>query len=189
VYKESIRQFESTQLCAQLKQLIVPHLMQTKITKIVAFGRSTLTPFYDIRNTLRTPLLHAQHAALEAIRSVWEEHRPSETTELQIFLRDPQYCELDKHVAEIHSMEVVNCSFGHQMGWLQVDESTLVVNLRACFPIERVSFEITRPASFLCGDPYKSYSESISDKPWWSLALTKMGKMIEVPGLCTSIEE
>jgi hypothetical protein len=116
VYKENIGQFKRTQLCERLKQLIAPLFMQTTITKIVVFGLSTLIPFSDVRNTFWTPRLHAQHAALEAIRSVWEEHRPSETTEMRIFLQDLQYCELDKQVVEIHKMEFVNCSFGHQMG-------------------------------------------------------------------------
>lgn len=108
VYKKNIRQFNRTQLCERVKQLVVSLFMQAKITKIVAFGLSTLTLFSDIRNTFWTPHLHVQHAALEAIRSVWEEHRPSETAELRIFIQDPQYCELDMKVAEIHKMEVVN---------------------------------------------------------------------------------
>jgi hypothetical protein len=63
-----------------------------------------------------------------------------------------------------------------------------VVNIHACFLIERLSFEITRPAAFLCGRHYKPYTESILDKPW-SLTLTKKRKAIEVPGLGNSKEE
>jgi hypothetical protein len=102
VYKENIKQFNRTQLCERLKQLVGPLFIQTKITKTAAFGFSTLTPFSDIRNTFWTPHLPAQHAGLEEIRSVWEEHRLSKTTKLGIFIQDPQYCELDKQVAEIH---------------------------------------------------------------------------------------
>jgi hypothetical protein len=40
VYKENIRQFNRTQLCERLEQLVAPLFMQTKITKIVSFGLS-----------------------------------------------------------------------------------------------------------------------------------------------------
>jgi hypothetical protein len=75
-------------------------------------------------------------------------------------------------------MEVVNCSFGHQMGWLQVNESTLVVDIQACFPIQRLYFEITRLAAFLCGRPYKAYPKNLFGEPW-PLTISNKGSRLK----------
>jgi hypothetical protein len=127
---------------------------------MVAFGLSTLTLFSDIRNTFWTPHLHAQYAALEAIRSVWEEHSKSRLRlpDLPIYIQDPQHPELGEVIAgaEPHKLTVINCSFGHQMGWIKVDNSTLVMDFMSGFPTFEVFLEIARPVAFFSGTAFEA---------------------------------
>lgn len=131
-----------------------------------------------------------QHAALEAIRSVWEEHSKSRLNlpELPIYIQDPQYSELDELIAgaEPHNLKVVNCSFGHQMGWVKVDNSTLVVDFVSGFPTFELSLEIARPVAFFSGSPFEDSSDSDDKEPniSWSYTLeNKEGEKIQIPEL------
>ena len=90
-----------------------------------------------------------QHAALLAIRDTWKEEHKGAKDSFDIYLCDPDNWEVDVKAAAHFDMTVVNGDIGHQMGYVLVDEFTLVVDFVACLTVVPLVFEITRPAGLI----------------------------------------
>ncbi|PMD11942.1 hypothetical protein NA56DRAFT_541435, partial [Hyaloscypha hepaticicola] len=90
-----------------------------------------------------------QHAFLLAIRDTWKEEHKDAKGSFDIYLSDPLAMEIDEEVTAKFDMTVVNGDIGHQMGFLLIDEFTLVVDLVSCLSMIPLVFEITRPAGLL----------------------------------------
>jgi hypothetical protein len=171
-YNTRVEQFGTTEICKRLKDLFVPLFKEKDVTKILVLGMGTLTPISpgSLANKWQ-----GQHAALEAIRSVWEEHSKSRLNlpELPIYIQDPQYSELDELIAgaEPHNLKVVNCSFGHQMGWVKVDNSTLVMEFVSGFPTFELSLEVARPVAFFSACLFEAISDDQEPPIPWSFTL------------------
>jgi hypothetical protein len=189
VYEKTIELFKTSKLCEQFKKLVVPLFEQKKIKKIIAFGGMCLAFPIDPNDpackgegqpmNFALRRMQTQHAALEVMRDIWKEKNPN-GGELEIWLQDPQYTEIDAVVAGQHGMKIVNCRRGYQMGWLQLDRYTLVVDWVACFPIAELALEICRPAGILCTQTIVPLRE----KFWWSCTIKhQSGQEIECPGL------
>lgn len=79
-------------------------------------------------------------------------------------------------------MQVVNAGFGHQVGFAEIDESTLVVDLMmTCFPLLNIVLEISRPLAIWSYKPIECTPEFCDAKPW-SITLPN-GMMIPYTGL------
>lgn len=116
--------------------------------------------------TLRTQI---QHAALLAIRDAGkEEHKDS----CDIYLQDPQYLKIDEKVCAQFGMTVVNGDIGHQMGYLLIDEDTLVVDWMCSGSVVPLIFEITRPAGLLLAGPLSASLKDMESEVIFSYTLT-----------------
>jgi hypothetical protein len=187
-YNARVEEFGRSEICKRLKELLVPLFKKKNVTKILALGMGTLTPTNPRQLANRW---QSQHAALEAIRSVWEEHSKSRLNlpELPIYIQDPQYSELDELIAGAgpHNLKVVNCSFGHQMGWAKVDNSTLVMDFASLFPTFELSLEIARPVAFFSGRPFEAIPNGEEPTIPWSYTLrNEKHEEILIPELGTS---
>jgi hypothetical protein len=112
--------------------------------------------------------VQTQHAALLAIRDAWmEKHEGS----FEIYLQDPQYLKIDEEVAAQFGMTVVNGDIGHQMGYLLIDQFTLVVDLISMFFVAPLIFEITRPAGLLT--PWPLLMEVLESEVIFSYTFTR----------------
>jgi len=174
-------------LCARLR-VVVRKFFEGKgnnrgCDKMVAFGLLTLC--IDLPEKFGTPLskqLLSEHASLPTIRDVYYSLHPDNTGEFKIYLQDPMYSKLNELVAASDGMEVLICSIGHQMGWVMVDESTFVVEFRACFPFYRLLLEITRPVGILTARSLEEAGE-LHDYNAYFYTLEENGKSVVVPGV------
>ena len=129
-------------------------------------------------------LCQHQHIAALHIRKALSE---ISNEKIPIFLQDPAYSEEDKKVAAAFDMEIVNGEAGHQEGWLELDEDTLVLNFRAEIILCPLAFEITRPAAFFSVRD-ESRLGAMNPKLMWYTAYSttihdRSGTEIKIPGL------
>jgi hypothetical protein len=176
-FDATINRFKGTQLCKRLEVLVHDLFLRTNCNKIVAFGGFTICAPSG-PETAMAIRLQTQHAALLVIGDVWKEIN---NARIPIYIQDPQYSELDERVAAHYGMQVVNGDVGHQMGWLKIDESTLVIDLRTCFPLIQLVFEITRPAAIF--SPVVLTPDLFDPAEPFSYTLRHNGQEVVVPGL------
>ncbi|KAH8586213.1 hypothetical protein B0O99DRAFT_695717 [Bisporella sp. PMI_857] len=175
MFDSNVEIFRETEICKQIKDLARYTFKQTTCKKIVAFGGGTFCS--PVSNGATR--LHYQHAMLIVLREVWEEmHKDHAQLKIPIFIQDPQYLELDAKVAAHYGMEVVNGNRSHQFGFVKVDEETMVVDQRTCFPLLESILEYTRPAAIL--SPYVINPDKYKDFPL-SLTLRQDDRTLVVP--------
>jgi hypothetical protein len=131
--------------------------------------------------------IQIQHAALLSIRRSLETLHPTDPP-IPIILQDPEYTEDDKEAAESFEMTIVNGNFGYEKGWVELDDSTLLVDLSADldFPVLDLVFEITRPAAIFTVCQYDLQEEEYWRYRPFSYALLddqEPPEEITVPGL------
>jgi hypothetical protein len=172
-----------SKLRGELEKLI--HHMKHRdrqCNKIVVFGAGTMcSPFAPTHHVAKACL--NKHAALLVIRDALKADQASTDKAIKIFLQDDNYTQLDEEVLKEHGMTVVNGAAGYRMGFVLVDENTLVVDfgLRGdVFPLLR---EIARPAAILRHSPldvnnYRNLEEHC-------YFLLPVGRELYVPGLGT----
>jgi len=193
---KTIRYFDETQLRKRLALFINQNFREIDCNRIVAFGGSSLG--YAKNDKLPSlggqiygydelPLvLQIQHAALLTMQT---ELRNLRKGDVPIFLQDPDYAEEDQKAAKELGMTIVNGHFGFEEGWIQIDESTLVVDLHTTFPpLLQLAFEISRPAGILTVFPYKAGMLKALDKVFAPFSYTIFNlddepKPITVPGM------
>jgi hypothetical protein len=171
-FQKVIADFQKTELCHQLKTLTRKLFQTTQVNKIVAYGLSYLSSPGAV-GTTATIKVQTQHAALLAIRDVWKEKHEGS---FEIYLQDPQYWKIDEEVAAQFGMTVVNGDIGHQMGYLLIDQFTLVVDLVSVFFLAPLIFEITRPAGLLA--PWPLFMDQLESEVIFSYMLTRRNEKL-----------
>jgi hypothetical protein len=166
VYERNSKDFEETALCQRITSLVTPLFERKKTNKIVSFGAMGLAVGTSDPGNMLT------------LRDIWKKTNPN-AGQLKIYLQDPQYSKIDDVVAKQNDMTIVNCRPGHQLGWLQVDDFTLVVDWVACFPVIELALEIARPAGIFSTDIIPSFRA----KDYWACTIKREGKEIQCPGL------
>jgi hypothetical protein len=152
-FQKVIADFKKTELCHQIKTMARKLFQSRQVNKLVAYGLGDgLWGFSNPAgpgNSLGIGIqVQKRHAALLAIRDTWKEEHKGAGGSFDIYLSDPSYWDIDEVVAAKFGMTVVNGDIGHQMGYLLIDECTLVVDLESPSIVPLV-FEITRPAGLL----------------------------------------
>jgi hypothetical protein len=190
---KTIEHFNETQLSKRLALFINQNFREIDCKQIVAFGGTSLgyskyAPNQGDRGGYdELPLkLQTQHAALLKMQT---QLRNLHKGDVPIFLQDPDYTEEDQKAAKELGMTIVNGHFGFEEGWIQIDESTLVVDLHTSFPpLLQLTFEISRPAGILTVFPYEVGMLRAHDKVFAPFSYTIFNwddepKPIIVPGM------
>jgi hypothetical protein len=177
-------EFDRSKLREELQMLI--HSMQLpsqrKCNKIVCFGAGTICPAFEPTHHY-SKTFRNKHAALLAIRDALKADRASNGEEIEIFLQDSYYTRLDLEVLKEYGMTIVNGDTGSHMGFLLVDEGTLVVDFDLPYSVFPLFMEITTPIAFLRDFPitmtdYRNYEI-------YEYTLPHKGKTFNVPALGT----
>lgn len=136
-----------------------------KIQKIVAFGGGSLgfarnKEFGFANGSILAA--QTQHAALNSIRQKLEiiyRDKNDHHYKIDVYLQDPSYTEEDKKAAKkFFNMTIVDGTVGFGEAWLELDESTLVFDLRCINsfpPLYQIIFEITRPFAIISVDRWE----------------------------------
>ncbi|KAF7893715.1 uncharacterized protein EAF02_001253 [Botrytis sinoallii] len=183
-FRETIAKFEETELCRRFESFFEELCKDVKFDKIVAFGTGPIAAIdagsssFRVRNQV-------QHASMLTIRRVWERYHPGKR--LSIYLQDPAYNERCVEVADKYNMQIVDGDFGHQMGWLKIDKSTLVMALNCTFPVARLVSEIVRPAALYFGKAevkeFTEFKKDDGNRVFSSPLALPGGGVVDLPGL------
>ncbi|KUJ14283.1 uncharacterized protein LY89DRAFT_671646 [Mollisia scopiformis] len=130
--EKTISSFRDTDYCNALVDIIKTYSNVIRCRKIVAFGGGSMAQAStgSYRHNEAVLRIQTQHAALWIIRRTLESiHNHN----IDIYLQDPDYTDNDLKAAARFNMKILNGRPGFQKGWLEIDESTLVVNLSTGF--------------------------------------------------------
>ncbi|TEY51155.1 hypothetical protein BOTCAL_0270g00170 [Botryotinia calthae] len=183
-FQETIARFEKSELCQRFESFFEKLCKDGKFNKIVAFGTGPIAVI-DAGSAGPRVRNQVQHASMLTIRRVWERCNPGKR--LSIYLQDPLYNKRCVEVAYDHNMRILDGDFGHQMGWLKIDKSTLVMSFSCTFPLAQLVSEITRPAAlYFTGAIIEDFIEFKGDDPLRVFSTTLAlpdGGSVDIPGL------
>ncbi|TGO25029.1 hypothetical protein BPAE_0089g00340 [Botrytis paeoniae] len=183
-FQETIAKFEESELCRRFESFFEKLCRDGKFDKIVAFGTGPIAVI-DAGNASFRVRNQVQHASMLTIRRVWERYNPGKR--LSIYLQDPAYNKNYVEVAYEHNMRILDGDFGHQMGWLKIDKSTLVMSFACTFPVQRLVSEIARPAAlYFTGvivNDFIEFQENNEDRVFSSTLALPDGGVVDIPGL------
>ncbi|KAM3148786.1 hypothetical protein ABEW05_010981 [Botrytis cinerea] len=184
VFQETIVRFEESELCQRFELFFEKLCKDGKFNKIVAFGTGPIAVIHAGSASIRVRN-QVQHASMLTIRRVWERCNPGKR--LPIYLQDPLYNNHCVEVAYDHNMRILDGDFGHQMGWLKIDQSTLVMSFSCTFPLARLVSEIARPAAlYFTGAIVEDFTKFEKDDParvFSSTLALPNGGSVDIPGL------
>jgi len=203
--KYGIERFKTSTLRKRLGEVVQKCQLYKTCKKIIAFGGGSLCSPCSLENAV-TRVMWNQHAALLAIRDMMGREG------IKIYLQDPAYLQLDeaftkgnlkyswdKYVdgepviengqvlqeEKDYNMEIVHPGLGHQQGFVKIDDSTLVVDLRSMCSLYAIMDEAVKPAAFFATDqldPPEALSP-IPEVPYYHKIDLEGGKTIDIPGL------
>ncbi|TGO74235.1 hypothetical protein BELL_0298g00170 [Botrytis elliptica] len=183
-FQETIAKFEETELCRRFESFFEELCKDVKFDKIVAFGTGPIATIYAGSLSIRVRN-QVQHASMLTIRRVWERYHPGKR--LSIYLQDPAYNKHCVEVADKYKMRILDGDFGHQMGWLKIDKSTLVMGFSCDFPVIQLVSEIARPAAlYFTGAVVEDFTKLEKSDPTRFFSFTLElpdGGVVDMPGL------
>ncbi|KUI72335.1 hypothetical protein VM1G_08043 [Cytospora mali] len=142
--------------CRRLKSALAAVSIPKTITKIVAFACSTMS----ISNGIGQRSSIIQHALMLTIRDFLQGRNDQPGVEITCYAQDPQYTEEDAAVLQNAGITVI----GDPRGFLEVDDSSVVMSFAADIPVRQIVADLARPA-ILIWDQVKGEEETLRD---WS---------------------
>jgi len=124
--------------CRAIIQPLVSHPTSRKIRKIVAFALGSIA--HAESNTI--PRLTSQHALILGIASALQK---AYNHKIECFAQEPVYEEADKLFLQEKDITVLN----DPMGFLEVDEETLVISISPNVCVKQVLADLIRPAAMI----------------------------------------
>ena len=123
---------EYRRLRSVLETAILP-----KITKIIAFGNSTMAVANDTASSSSR-----QHALMLTVRDIANRHRTPGQRKVRCFAQDPMYSEADEQVLRKLGITVLE----DPRAFLELDDETVVLSFYPNFPVRQIIADIARPA-------------------------------------------
>lgn len=116
----------------------------SRVKKIVAFACGSLAQSHLDVSSFERSL--TQHALLLALRQLLATLGPQQRP-MPCFVQDPSYTDVDRQVLADHGIVVLE----DPDGFLEVDETALIVSVAATVPIKQIVTDIARPVAMIWG--------------------------------------
>lgn len=154
LFRSIQERWEGSETCRQLRSILLASTdTLPPITKIVAFSLSSFSltspdeVLEESRSTRRAAYQHSMLLTLKRIISEADSQPP--ITSITCYVQDPIYTESDTSVLKNHAITVLD----DPHGFLEVDESTVVISIASNAPIKEVVTDIARPAIIIWDRP------------------------------------
>ena len=131
-------EWEASKSCRQLHSLFTSISIPSQISKIVGFACGTLLSSCQEQAADRVVF---QHALILTLRDIVT-NKQVESDPIRCHAQDPAYTEIDNSVLEGHGITVLK----DPKGFLEVDDSTVVVSCAAAIPVKQIVSDLARPA-------------------------------------------
>lgn len=143
-----LHEWMSSEQCKQLQSLDILRQDAGRIKKIVAFACGSITHSderskgrscyqHGLIKTLRDILTQARHDNVNLTREQREEH-------IQCFIQDPAYTDIDREL--LQDDYGVATILENPEGFLEVDDSTVVLSFGPNVPVRQIVVDIAKPA-------------------------------------------
>lgn len=135
-FDAGIKAWKDSDECKRMKAALMTSTIPDKITKVVAFGCSTMSDHEVDEQSI------TQHALILTIRNVLQRKNPAAYGGIVCYAQDPVYSDEDRAVLEgagIHILEDPH-------GFLEVDDSSVVISFAPDVPVRQIVADVSRPA-------------------------------------------
>ncbi|KAJ5160127.1 uncharacterized protein N7482_007131 [Penicillium canariense] len=132
-FQGHFQDWQETEVCQQLKQVLHRHAATHRITKVVGLALSAMSIRVD-----DCPRSYIQHALLLTLRN-WLAERDG--TEVTCYAQDPGYRSVDKEVLRAHNIQVID----DPQAWLEIDDQSVVFSVAPNVPVKEIVADIARP--------------------------------------------
>ena len=152
-FSKHTREWEQSNTCKILKQLLENLDTTVKIGKIVCFGLGLLSnprQFGQRRS-------HIQHASALTIASTLAKRYPHPNP-IRIYAQDPGYTDLDKAFLSSIGVAVLT----DPKGFLEVDEQTLVFSVAPDVCVRQIVADLNHPAAMV----WDTVSDDTEEEEW-----------------------
>ncbi|KAI1880175.1 hypothetical protein JX265_001796 [Neoarthrinium moseri] len=149
IFPRAEKVWDASTKCTELKQKLIEAHIPQNINKIICFGLGTLTN--DLACDEVNPEDHAfrattQHATAVTMAEIMR-HKFGHA--IKLLAQDPAYDSSSKHVLQQEGFQIVEGHGG--LGFLEVDEHSLVFTVSCNVPVKQIVFDLARPAAMICG--------------------------------------
>ena len=152
----------SSEQCTQLQSLDILRRDVGRIKKIVAFACGSITRSgersrgrscyqHGLIKTLREILIQARHDDVNLTKEQREE-------QIQCFIQDPAYTDIDRKV--LQNDYGIATILENPEGFLEVDDSTLVLSFSPNVPVRQVVVDIAKPAVMIWDRVWRDLDET-----------------------------
>jgi hypothetical protein len=136
-FDDGVGAWRASHECKKIKDTLMATGLPKNITKIIAFACCTMS---GARDELKSRI--TQHALILTIRDVLQEKNPTADGEIKCYAQDPLYTDVDKAILKGAGVQVLNDPFG----FLEVDDSSVVISFAPGIPVRQIIADIARPA-------------------------------------------
>lgn len=110
--------------------------LPNKITKVVAFA------CFPLSNPIDPELSITRHALILTMKNILQQKSPTADVDIRCYAQDPAYTDVDRAILERAGIHVLE----DPHGFLEVDESTVVISISPYVPVRQIVADIARPA-------------------------------------------
>ncbi|GAM40664.1 hypothetical protein TCE0_039f13186 [Talaromyces pinophilus] len=161
-FDRNLHEWMTSEQCTQLKSLDILREDASRIKKIVAFACGSVTHFkersrgrscyqHGLIKTLRDMLIQARHDDINLTKEQRDE-------QIQCFIQDPAYTDIDRKV--LQDDYGIATIIDNPEGFLEVDDSTLVLSFSPNVPVRQVVVDIAKPAVMIWDRVWKDFKET-----------------------------
>lgn len=153
-FDAGVKAWEVGDECKRLVAALMPSALPEKITKVVAFACSSLSMPIPSERCI------AQHALILTIKNILQQKSPTVGVDIRCYAQDPAYTDPDRAILERAGIHVVE----DPQGFLEVDESTVVISICPEVPVRQIVADIARPA-IMVWNKVRSEQEMLEVRP------------------------
>lgn len=135
-----LEEWKASSAYQQLRSSLIATLKTgIKINKVVGFSFGSVA---DNECSIRSTL---QHALAVTLREIVSQKYESKLDEIPCYVQDPIYTDIDRVILDKHGLKVLD----DPDGFLEVDNSSLVVSCSSNAPIKQIVTDLAYPAAII----------------------------------------
>lgn len=159
-FSGGLKAWEDSGECKKLTDAMMINTFPDNVTKIIAFACGSMPGFRSHEESI------TQHALLLTIKDIVQKKQPTSDREIKCYAQDPAYTEVDRAVLEEAGIQILE----DPHGFLEVDDSSVVISFGPNVPVRQIVADIARPA-IMIWDKVKPEEEMME---CWSKGLKRM---------------
>lgn len=168
-FRSGLKAWEDSEECKKLTNALMTNPFPDKVTKIIAFACGSMPGFRGHEESI------LQHALILTIKELIQKTNFAADREIKCYAQDPAYTEVDRTVLAGAGIQILDDPYG----FLEVDDSSVVISFGSNVPVRQIVADIARPA-IMIWDKVRPEEEI----EYWSKGLKGMthGRVEELEG-------